>query len=57
MPLDRTDPLANQVAHFADVIRGEAEPIVSGRDGLNALRVTQAVSEAAASGEIVRLKL
>jgi hypothetical protein len=33
-PLDRSDPLANQVTHFAVVIRGEAEPICSGRDGL-----------------------
>jgi predicted dehydrogenase len=57
VPLDRADPLANQVAHLADVIRGRTEPVVSGRDGLKALRVTQAVSEAAASGEIVRLDL
>jgi predicted dehydrogenase len=50
--LDRTDPLANQVEHFAAVIRGEAEPIVSGRDGLNTLRVTEAVTEAARTGQI-----
>jgi predicted dehydrogenase len=51
--LDRTDPLANQVEHFAAVIRGEAEPIVSARDGLNTLRVTEAVTEAARTGQIV----
>jgi len=51
--LDRADPLANQVEHFAAVIRGEAQPIVSGRDGLNALRVTEAVTEAARTGQIV----
>jgi len=32
--VERTDPLANQVTHFADVIRGAAQPICSGRDGL-----------------------
>src|SRR3954463_250347 len=31
--LDRSDPLANQIEHFAAVIRGEAKPICSGRDG------------------------
>ena len=48
--VDRSDPLANQVAHFAAVIRGEAQPICSGRDGLNTLRVVDAVVEAARTG-------
>jgi len=51
--IERTDPLANQVEHFAAVIRGEAEPIVSGRDGLKTLRVIEAVTEAAKTGQIV----
>ena len=51
--LDCADPLANQVEHFAAVIRGEAQPVVSGRDGLNALRVTAAVTEAARTGRLV----
>ncbi len=53
LDIDRTDPLANQIEHFAAVIRGEAEPIVSGRDGLNTLRVTEAVSEAGRTGQLV----
>ncbi|HEY3263224.1 MAG TPA: Gfo/Idh/MocA family oxidoreductase [Pseudonocardiaceae bacterium] len=52
-PIERTDPLANQIEHFAAVIRGAAEPIVSGRDGLNTLLVTDAVVEAARTGQIV----
>jgi len=52
-PLDRTDPLANQVEHFAAVIRGEAQPIVSGRDGLKTLVVVDAVVEASRSGGII----
>ncbi|MHA6782102.1 Gfo/Idh/MocA family protein [Pseudonocardia saturnea] len=48
--LDRSDPLANQIAHFAAVIRGEAEPICSGRDGLRTLQVVDAVLEAARTG-------
>lgn len=51
--IERTDPLANQVEHFTAVIRGEAQPIVSGRDGLNTLRVIDAVAEAAKTGQIV----
>jgi len=55
VPVERTDPLANQVEHFAAVIRGQAEPVVSGRDGLNTLRVTEAVVEAARTGRVVEL--
>jgi predicted dehydrogenase len=47
---DRSDPLAEQVAHFAAVIRGEAQPICSGRDGLRTLQVVDAVQQAAATG-------
>jgi predicted dehydrogenase len=51
----RSDPLADQVTHFAAVIRGEAEPICSGRDGLNTLRVVDAVIESARTGQPVDL--
>ena len=46
----RTDPLANQVEHFVSVIRGEATPVCSGRDGLKTLQVVEAVLEAARTG-------
>jgi predicted dehydrogenase len=48
--VDRSDPLAHQVRHFVDVIRGDAEPICSGRDGLRTLVVVDAVLEAARTG-------
>jgi predicted dehydrogenase len=51
--LERSDPLANQVEHFVAVIRGEAEPICSGRDGLKSLRVVDAVVESARTGHPV----
>jgi len=53
--LERSDPLANQVKHFAAVIRGEAEPICSGRDGLKTLQVVDAVVESARTGRPVDL--
>lgn len=55
LDLVREDPLALQIAHFAQVIRGQAPPLVSVHDGLQNLRVTEAISEAARSGRIVTL--
>ena len=49
----RTDPLASQIEHFAAVIRGDAEPLVTCRDGLQNLRVTEAIAEAARTGRTV----
>jgi predicted dehydrogenase len=49
----RTDPLASQIEHFAAVVRGEAEPLVTARDGLQNLRVIEAIAEAARTGRAV----
>ncbi len=51
--LQRADPLAVQIEHFAAVIRGEAEPLVTARDGLQNLRVAEAIAEAAKTGRTV----
>ena len=53
--LDRGDPLAFQIEHFGQVVRGEARPIVGARDGLENLRVTEAIAEAARTGGMVDL--
>ena len=53
--VERSDPLANQIEHFAAVIRGEEEPVCSGRDGLKTLRVVDAVVESARTGRPVEL--
>lgn len=53
--LQRLDPIALQMAHFGDVIRKEAQPLVSAQDGLANLRVTQAMGEAAQSGHTIYL--
>jgi predicted dehydrogenase len=53
--LDRRDPILLQMAHFAEVIRKQAQPLVSAQDGLANLRVTQAISEAAQSGQTIYL--
>jgi predicted dehydrogenase len=49
----RDDPLKHQIEHFGAVIRGDAQPIVSARDGLENLRITEAIVEAARLGRAV----
>jgi predicted dehydrogenase len=53
--MTRQDPIRLQMEHFGAVVRGEVQPLVSARDGLANLRVTEAITRAAATGELVRL--
>lgn len=55
VPMERDDPIKLQLEHFGAVVRGEAEPRVSARDGLANLRVTEAIVEAAKSGRTIEL--
>ena len=49
--IEWADPLTRQLANFCAVIRGTAEPVVSARDGLQNVRVLDAIRQAAASGQ------
>ncbi|MGI9402530.1 MAG: Gfo/Idh/MocA family oxidoreductase, partial [Rhizobiaceae bacterium] len=51
-----SDPLQEQVLHFARVIRGEEEPVVSGVQGLRSLQVVEAVQRAADTGKAVEIE-
>jgi predicted dehydrogenase len=51
----RDDPIKHQMEHFGAVVRGEAAPLVGARDGLDNLRVTEAIVAAAQSGSTVEL--
>lgn len=51
----RDDPLKHQIEHFVAVIRDEASPLVSAHDGLQNLKITEAIAEAAATGRSVEL--
>ncbi len=51
----RDDPLVHQLEHFGAVVRGEAPPLVSARDGLANLRVTEGIAQAVKSGQAVDL--
>ena len=54
-PVEYVDPLERQLAHFCDVIEDKAMPVVSAADGLQNLRVVEAISEAARTGRPVNL--
>ena len=49
-PVTPADPFYAQMQNFADVIRGEAEPVLDGRGGVKTLAATLAITESAASG-------
>ncbi|CZF86053.1 hypothetical protein GMA8713_04086 [Grimontia marina] len=51
--LHRKDPLVEQLNHFCRVIRKEEKPLVTVRDGLQNLRVTEAVVEAVKTGRTI----
>jgi len=53
--LQREDPLRLQMEHFIRVIQGVDEPLVSAHDGLQNLLVVEAIAQAAASQQTVRL--
>lgn len=48
---ERGDPLVRQLKHFAEVVEGKAEPLVSARDGMRTLAVVEAISISAETGE------
>ena len=53
--VNSADPLDVQISHLCEVIRGEAEPLVSGTDGLRSLQVVSAIKQAAEQGSEVVL--
>ena len=55
MPVAAEDPLIAQIRHFVDVINGAAKPLVSAHDGLEALRIVEAVTASAKTGEKVAI--
>jgi len=53
IPVAPADSYVEQMRNFAAVIRGEAEPVVSGREGALTLAATLAIKESAARGAAV----
>lgn len=53
--LVRDDPIQCQMEHFGALVRGECAPLVSAHDGLQNLRVTEAIAKAAHTGNVVEI--
>ena len=51
--VQREDPLARQLEHFCAVIRGEAQALVTVHDGLQNLRIVEAIATSARTGRTV----
>ena len=49
------DPLEAQIHHFCEVIRGKAAPFVPAREGLETLKVVEAVKQSARSGSKISI--
>jgi predicted dehydrogenase len=54
--IDKVEPLRAELDRFVRAVRGEAEPLVSGEDGLAALRIATGLVEAGLSGSVVALE-
>ena len=46
LPVSREEPLKRELADFVRAVRGGRPPLVSGEDGLRALRLAQAIADA-----------
>lgn len=57
VPRDSSDPLVNQIAHFANVIRGVEPPLVSGWEGMRTLQVIEAIQTSAATNRTIELTM
>lgn len=53
--VEPADPLVNQLEHFCAVIRGDAQPLVTGREGVQTLRATLAIHRSSQTTDSVQL--
>lgn len=56
VPYETSDPLINQIAHFAEVIRGNQPPLVTAQEGLRTMQVVEAIQKAAISQDTIRIE-
>ena len=55
LEVPQVDPLVAQMAHFGAVVRGEATPLVTLRDGLQNVKIVEAILQSAESGRPVEI--
>lgn len=51
--MQRSDPIAHQMEHFGAVVRGEAAPLVSALDGMQNLKITEAIVLSAKTNQVI----
>jgi len=51
----QTDTYIAQMAHFGDVVRGKAEPLVTCADGIRNMEIVVAIKQSSATGRAVRI--
>jgi predicted dehydrogenase len=52
--MQRSDPIAHQMEHFAKVVCGEVQPLVSAFDGMQNLKITEAIVKSAKTGQVIQ---
>ena len=55
VPCEKNDPMTAELSHFIRVVRGLEEPLVTGEDALETLRILQAAKESAQHRQIIHL--
>ena len=55
LEFEPNDPLDEQLRHFAAVIEGREEPLVSGEEGLRSLQLLEAIKSSATTQSWVEL--
>lgn len=55
IPVEDNDPMTEELKHFIDVLRGKAEPAVTGEDALETLKVIKAIKLSSEKGEAVAI--
>lgn len=52
--MQRSDPIAHQMEHFGKVVRTEIKPLVSAFDGMQNLKITEAIVLSSKTGQMVQ---
>jgi len=45
LPVTRDEPLKRELQDFIEAVRGERRPLVTGEDGLRALKLAQTIAD------------
>jgi len=51
----KQEPLMKELTHFVNVVKGKEKPLVTGEDGIRALRLALAAVESYKRGEVIRI--